>query len=126
MSLELKVKSKTLAEEARIIRREERKLKKQIEWAKIRQLVTDPTRSVWESLNSHRRVVVRNEQRGTYLARAFIAGVPYKEVEQKRKPEYAYKFVNKIIPRVVSMVNKYGDKSKEYTAKDILAWVDAE
>ena len=122
MSLELKVKTKTLAEEARIIRHEERKLKKQIQWMKIRQLVTDPTRSVWASLNNHRRFDVRNEQRGTYLARAYIAGLTYASTEHKRKPENEYKFVTKIVPRIVSMVNKYGDKTKEVTAKDILEW----
>ena len=37
MSVELKIKSKHLSEEARIIRFEERKFRKQVDWLKGRQ-----------------------------------------------------------------------------------------
>ena len=120
MSLELKIKSKHLSEEARIIRFEERKLKRQIKWAKLRQLVCDPERSAWASINHHRRWNVRNENRATFLARAYIDGRSYKEIEQTRKPENEFKFKQFIIPRIISMVNK--NSGKNVTELDILTW----
>jgi hypothetical protein len=89
MSVELKVKSKHLSEEARIIRFEERKQLKQFEWAKRKHYATgsNDTYPYWNdiawrnyyNLNSHRRKDVRNENRATFL------------------------------PRVVNMVAKYGN-----------------
>jgi hypothetical protein len=105
MCIELKIKAKHLALEPSVIRKEERKLKSQIKYTKG----TDA--SLIEKLNSlvcHRRWNVRNESRATELARAYLAGKPYTSVEQKRKPENEYKFQNSIIPRIVSMVVKYG------------------
>ena len=60
------------------------------------------------SLSKHRKWDVRNENRATFLARAYIEGAAYSSVEQKRKPENEYKFNAFIIPRVVAMVAKYG------------------
>lgn len=120
MSLELKIKSKHLSEEARIIRFEERKLKRQIKYLKERQKSQDTERSLWANINWHRRWDVRNENRATFLARAFLDGRSYKEIEQTRKPENEWKFKNKIIPRIISMANKYGNK--EVTELDILNW----
>lgn len=112
MSIELKVKSKHLSLEAKVIRFEENKLKRQIEWCKNRKDDTD-LRSQWHSLNTHRRWDVRNENRATYLARAFIDGKEYKTVEQKRKPENEWKFKTSIVPRIVSMVIKYKLKKNQ-------------
>ena len=78
--------------------------------------------SKWYSINQHRRWDVRNENRATFLARAFLEGKPYKEVEQKRKPENEYKFQQYIIPRVAAMVNKYNDRKEVYTEKFIQDW----
>lgn len=118
MSVELKVKSKHLSEEARIIRFEERKVFKQYEWAKRKHYETgsndeyrywdDDAWRTWHSLNQHRRLDVRNENRATFLARAYIAGKPYNTVEFKRNDEYLFQAY--IVPRVVSMVAKYGPK----------------
>jgi len=118
MSIELKVKSKHLSEEAKIIRFEERKQLAQSRWH-IRnqkeagnnsssQEIAYAQQGMYRSLNDHRKVDVRNENRATFLARAYIAGKAYNEVEQRRKPENEYKFTSKIIPRVVAMVEKYG------------------
>jgi hypothetical protein len=140
MSIELKIKSKHLSEEARIIRFEERKLLKQYQWAlnNYRSAGNNDMYPSWDdkafmsyaSLNHHRRWDVRNENRATYLARAFIAGIPYNQVEQKRKTENEYTFQAHIIPRVLSMVNKYGrafNKTErkwpaEFTKEQIIAW----
>jgi hypothetical protein len=117
MSVELKVKSKHLSEEARIIRFEERKQLKQYQWG-LKQWHAagnngmyprwdDKAFSDYYSLKHHRTWNVRNENRATFLARAYIAGVPYASVEQKRKPEKESDFHIKILPRVWAMVVKY-------------------
>lgn len=118
MSVELKIKSKHLSEEARIIRFEERKLLKQFMWAKNKHYATgsndefkyyyDPAWCQWNSLSNHRKWDVRNENRATFLARAYIAGIPYNRVEQKRKDETL--FTRWILPRICSMVVKYGKR----------------
>ena len=79
MSIKLKIKSKHLALEAGVIRFEEQKLKRQIEWLKQHQKNETETSimGTWNSLNSHRRFEVRNEARATYLARAYIEGRKY-------------------------------------------------
>ena len=110
MSIELKIKSKHLSLEAKVIRFEENKLKHQIEWCKIRQREDIELRNTWQSLNTHRRWDVRNENRATYLARAFIQGRPYTDVEKKRNDLGVFNCY--IVPRVVSMVIKY--KLKRY------------
>ena len=111
MSIELKIKSKHLALEAGVIRFEEQKLKRQIEWLKTHQQDDAKVRAMWDSLNSHRRFDVRNENRATYLARAFIQGRSYTDVEKKRHNSGVFNCY--IVPRVVSMVIKYKLKRHE-------------
>ena len=120
MSVELKIKSKHLSEEARIIRFEERKLFKQYQWAlnNYRAAGNNDMYPRWNdkafmsyaSLNHHRRWGVRNENRATFLARAYIAGVTYNTVEHKRKPENEHVFQTQILQRVFAMVVKYGKR----------------
>jgi hypothetical protein len=64
----------------------------------------------YASLNRHRKWDVRNENRATFIARAYLSGIPYNQVEQKRKPENEYTFQWHILPRVASMIAKYGAK----------------
>lgn len=138
MSIELKIKSKHLSEEARIIRTEERKLLKRVNWARTKHYETganddyipygNPAWCKWNSLSHHRKWDVRNENRATFLARAYIEGIPYSRVEQKRKDEHIFKHY--ILPRVASMVVKYGNrqdgdwswdrKNNKYTATEQL------
>ena len=73
------------------------------------------------SLNNHRKWDVRNENRATFLARAYLEGTTYSSVEQKRKPENEYKFNTFIIPRVVAMVAKYGKNKMESKIYDRVA-----
>jgi hypothetical protein len=118
MSIELKIKSKHLSEEARIIRFEEKKFLKGYRWD-INQHKSaghnDPLKPYdstnyrkFASLQHHRKWDVRNENRATFLARAYLAGVPYTKVEQKRKDEFH--FLHYILPRICSMVVKYGPR----------------
>ena len=119
MSIELKIKSKHLSLEAKVIKFEEAKLKKQLRW---HSKVQSPNKKLEWKLNSiteHRKWNVRNENRATFLARAFIAGVPYKTVEHKCKDEVKLKVY--VLPRVLSMVKKY--HSYKLEMEDILAWV---
>lgn len=104
MSIELKIKSKHLALEPAIIRREENKILKRIRSGRCND--TASAQLKYESLHNHRKWNVRNEARATELARAYLANKPYKSVEADRKDET--KFIVYIVPRVVSMVNKYG------------------
>jgi hypothetical protein len=104
MSIKLKIKSKHLALEAGVIRFEEQKLKRQIEWAKHRPEYTNLCVD-WNSLNSHRRFDVRNEARATYLARGYIEGKKYQTIENNLKDLGT--FNTYILPRVVSMVIRY-------------------
>lgn len=119
MSIELKIKSKHLAEEARIIRFEEHKLAKQYKYLSERQRDAYSVRYKREDIALHRRWNVRNEQRATYLARAFIAKKPYEEVERNTKDKCTLHY--RIVPRVQAMVYKYGDST--VTNKDINNWI---
>lgn len=107
MSIELKIKSKHLGLEAKVIRHEERKLKAQIGWkVKHQQFGVDSLTSKFYSIHNHRVWDVRNENRATFLARAYLAGKPYKSVENKVKEVSILNFY--ILPRLFEMVNKYG------------------
>lgn len=115
MSIELKIKAKHLALEPAIIRKEEQKLLKQIKYTKQYHQTNDdlndltyPLHQKWSSLFAHRKWDVRNEARATHLARAFLHGQSYNEVEGKTHDKWVLKFY--IIPRVFAMVAKYGPK----------------
>lgn len=134
MSVELKIKSKHLSVEAQIIRFEEAKLYKQFRWSVDQfkaaghegeyDTLEDKNFRAWYSLNKHRRVDVRNENRATYLARAYIAGKAYKSVEQKRKPEREYDFYQLVLPRVLAMIKKYDNANLDM--QHVKAWVETE
>lgn len=85
----LKVKIKSLAAEARIIRHEESKALKRKNTA------------LKDGLACHRRGIVRSAARLTHLAYGFLRGRPYKALEAKCavKPDW---------DRVWKMVEKYG------------------
>ena len=126
MSIELKIKSKHLALEAKVIRFEENKIKKQIAW-----LHKNKPKEVYfkelelGSLSNHRKCVVGTENRATFLARAFIAGTSYNKVECKRRDDKAYEFNTYVIPRVLEMVKKYHPKfdvRRNITKEDIIDW----
>jgi hypothetical protein len=111
MSIELKIKNKHLAEEARIIRFEEKKQKKLGNFITV------------DRLRDHRKHNVRNENRATSLARAYIAGMPYKSVEARRNPAKEDSFRCYVIPRVFTMIKKYADRNLPIEV--LTAWLDA-
>jgi len=93
MSVKLKIKSKHLSQEASIIRFEERKLLKNVAYHREQHnklgfnsqydTNNDSDYRTYVSLNNHRRNDVRNENRATFLARAFIAGMPTMQLKTK-------------------------------------------
>lgn len=96
MNTYLKVKIKSLAEEARIIRREE--------W-QIKSRPVGYRESGWlaklNGLHHHRTQVVRREARATQLAYGFLRGRRYSQIEAAASTEPSW-------DRVAAMVRKYG------------------
>lgn len=145
MSTELKIKTKHLGEEARIIRFEEQKLKTQAAW--LRAKFGPDTRTPVEgkswynwpltplgmveyklnSISQHRKWDVRNENRAAFLARAFLKGQPYRKVETKTTEASEVILFQHVLPRIVKMVQKYGTKEQAKTTRaDIVAWLRTE
>ena len=120
MCIELKIKAKHLALEPQIIRDEEKKLKKRMKYHRSDDSVSSISLG-WKlnSLIHHRRWNVRNEARATHLARAFIAGKEYSFAE-KRSKENDDMFSLYIVPRILAMVTKYGDKEQRKATRDTI------
>lgn len=80
----LKIKRKTLADEARHIRHQEAKWKR-IAADRRRMMLenADQAKSLFWDLRNHRKQVVSIEARASELAHAFIRGVPYVKVENR-------------------------------------------
>lgn len=114
MSYELKVKSKSLAAEARNIRVLEGKLKDEIRSRALSQLPTGTLTTERESLHHHRTDVVRTEARATFLARAFLKGMPRHAVEAQPSPSY-------IMHRSFRIAKKYSPKPLEVNEYE--AWM---
>jgi hypothetical protein len=126
MSIELKIKSKHLGEEARIIRFEEQKLKRYIAYTRRIEKEDIVAVSQLTSITFHRKWDVRNENRATFLARAYLAGKPYSYAETKRRKDKEPVFQGNILPRVLAMVVKYGPVSKRWrnqvTMEELREW----
>ena len=112
MNVYLKVKIKSLAEEARIIRHEEVK-RRASNFKKLHADIQQQADSERSSLHLHRTIDVRVETRAALLAYGFLRGRKYSQVETPPK-----KPTGKEIPlkRVVRLISKYGD-IKEKDAK---------
>ena len=99
----LKVKLKSLAAEARIIRQMEQRT-----WGPLQ-----------TELYRHRIDVVRTEARHTSIAYALIRGVPLEVVETPNSRPYS-------TDRVAVMLKKYGPKELTRAAKEAICVYDAE
>lgn len=108
--VELKIKSKSLAAEAKIIRSEENKLENRIADLSDLQKSTEQLQFTRQSLHNHRVLDVRYAARATYLARAYLKNKPYKSVELGRRKDMEVIYNSEIVPSVVKMVYKYGGK----------------
>jgi hypothetical protein len=119
MSVYLKVKAKSLAAEARIIRREERKRSAFVRYAQ-RTNHSNPAKARGEQvrLHLHRVGVVRSAARETHIARGFISGKPYSQIEKPtRNPLSQWQ-----VSQVCKTINRYGPQT---SIEDLKAWIDA-
>lgn len=94
MSIELKIKLKHLAEEARIIRTEAHKQYAAGNYQK------------GNDLTDHRKGKLRRAARATHIAYGYLRGVPYSRIEKTSKTEPDWK-------AVVRMVRDYGEDSAD-------------
>lgn len=97
----LKIKLKSLATEAKIIRQEEDRLR-----GAQKVHLQDLRREMAE----HRRGIVRSESRHTGLAYAFIRGKGYREVEPRGVPVPVHGPGGVDMGKVLGMIHKYGSQ----------------
>lgn len=114
---QLKIKAKSLAAEATIIRTEEHKMKR---WQlKAKAALKDSFVTHWReqrlSLQGHRKGPVRVEARSTHLARTFLSGKPYISAEAGRylPPDWA---------KTWAMIQRYGMGDQRDLAQQFEAW----
>ena len=129
----LKVKIKSLATEATIIRKEEHSAKAQYRYLKDKQGLEkqyDEAVSTFWGLRSHRTIDVRNEARAAQLAYAFVRGKPFKFVEANTEVGYwsshhkvaiIHEDMKWLLDRVSRLATKYG--GKEFSKQDIETWM---
>jgi len=124
MSIELKIKAKSLAVEAQIIRREELKLKRTANWYTEHQQAEEGAACARkrQDLYEHRIGIVRRESRATQLARSFIKGHAYCTIERNTRLDPYTR--GKLIGRVHKLLMKYHDKT--ITADAVTEWFDTE
>jgi hypothetical protein len=108
MSVELKIKSKSLAAEATIIRKEEARLLRIARELEKRQSGSaQRVRKTFDLISVHRRREVREEARATFLARAYLDGKKFSMVERPLKDPYVFEL--RIHSKLVAMIRKYGN-----------------
>lgn len=114
----LKIKIKSLAAEARIIRHRERRLRRfkvKGEAAISRKVgqLSDKAKATWFGLHSHRTREVRGEARSSLLAYGYLRGTPYLAMESKchTKPDWL---------NIGRMIEKYGPAKLD--DKALKAW----
>ncbi len=95
----LKVRIKELAEEARIIRKEELKAKASKHYAKL------------NGLHHHRVQIVRPAARAAQLAYGYLRGRPYRTMEAAPRTEPDWKDVRRIVAKFGDIPND-GDLEK--------------
>lgn len=101
--LMLKIKLKSLAEEARIIRKDERKVNG---WKR-------------DSLHRHRVVNVRREARDSYIAYGFLRGHKYRTIEPSTR-------ANRPGPNwrnVQAICSRFGDYTNPIDIEELKKWI---
>lgn len=101
----LRVKIKSLAAEAKIIRREEAKYRPQVS-----------ENGIYESLHNHRTYDVRNEARSAQLAYGLLRGIEYSRIESK-----CYDPPNE--SRIRDNVVRFGIVTKDAALKRVKDWL---
>lgn len=111
----LRVKIKSLAAEARIIRHEERKVK-----ARRREPGEEPD-TLFFDLQRHRKIDVRREARSALLAYGFIRGTTYVAMEVKPHTKPDWKRVQKMVERFCGL----GHNEIKFVKNQIAEWAEA-
>ena len=101
MRTHLKMKICSLAAEAKIIGKEEKKWRRDS--------------NVRASLRAHRTGIVRREARHSLLAYGFLRGRRYGQLESADSTPANW-------TRVTALVAKYGDRDKQTSAKELTDW----
>lgn len=124
MSVELKVKSKTLEAESKIIREEVAKSKRSYQYHKNKQDFRKAKAANFrtERLAQHRRTVVRWEAHATFIARSFLEGRKYSDHSPKRGNRGWHTPGQYTFSRVYEMVAKYGNMSYKEAQDKVGAW----
>lgn len=136
----LKIKIKSLAEEARIIRHEERRIGYTNYKIRLRPVNDDQTDAdniiceyndnIRNGLHQHRVLNVRHETRAALLAYGFLRGRDYIEIENSSTNTF-YECINAkkmmahlIGSRVIDLVFKYGNRGLDRTeiANSLIDW----
>lgn len=96
----LKIKAKSLASEARFIRKEELRMKHKLKDGRER-TAEQSGELAWrrESLWKHRTNVVRPEARATQLARGFLRGRTYRDLEPNAKSTPSWVATKRMVER---------------------------
>jgi hypothetical protein len=117
----LKIKIKSLAAEAKIIRREERKTKPQIEWKEM----TFPNGATiryqageYFELHTHRTGPVRASARHALLAYGYLRGRAYKQLEAKCYDEPDWQ-------NVLNQVKRFDPSKSNLVPDQFKEWRDA-
>lgn len=131
----VKVKIKSLADEAIIIRQAERKQKTKYQKIQARkkgnweQSYNKVVNTFW-GLRDHRTIIVRNEARAAQIAYGFLRGKKYNVIENAKtvsfiqgKPTFEYYFKYNILPRVIGIANKYSTATVKPGADEVENWI---
>lgn len=123
---ELKIKIKSLAEESRIIRADERKhLYAAREAEKANRPTYQQDRDAYGRLRLHRVFDVRIEQRATLIAYGYLRGIAYRQIEQTPhwlKPPYCR--AGPDWAKITAMIVKYQGGDKKIVFERLKAWRD--
>lgn len=123
----LKVKIKSLAEEARIIRKEEQKALKQFRYFKNKGDTEQANKcySLYYQLRMHRIWNVRDENRAALIAYAYIRKKKYSSLEtyfSKYDPEIIKNIItpqysSTVLSRAARLIFKYGTNIKQFPSE---------
>jgi hypothetical protein len=116
MQVYLKVKVKSLAAEAAIIRLEERKVKARRAWARAQQKDETELTLRFNGLREHRKRAVRVEARISQLAYGFLRRTPYSRVEHADSQPFDKK-------RVCGLLTRYGDVPAKEAEERLEQWL---
>lgn len=131
-SIELKVKIKSLAAEARIIKQEEQKalrharsLRRYYDRRSVPLVAENEIKAAsagYDSLHYHRIVKVRGETRLAGLAYGFLRGMPYRRIEAKYYEAPNWMRLEEMIRRFSGLLPKKG--SNEVRSQELQEWLE--